>query len=199
MEHGKVVESGNHDQLMAKTGVYFSLVTLQSQDKKKDEEVAREGMNEEKPRSSVISRSSSRLSRKESLRQRASTRASSRASAFSNPIQSIKDAYEDVEKVDEFDEDNLPPTSTLRLMKLNSSEWPQLLLGSISAAVNGSVLPLAAWLISFILGYLSETDAEKKQDGIIKYCIGFVIIAFVQLLTQFLQGYLFGVSGKCLS
>ena len=43
MEHGKVVESGTHDQLMEKTGVYFSLVTLQSTEKKKENE------KEEKP------------------------------------------------------------------------------------------------------------------------------------------------------
>ena len=32
MEHGTVVETGDHDELMKKTGVYFSLVTLQSQE-----------------------------------------------------------------------------------------------------------------------------------------------------------------------
>ena len=84
-------------------------------------------------------------------------------------------------------------------MKLNSSEWPQLLFGSISAAINGCVLPICAWIISYILKFLGETDPEEKQRGIVSCCIGFVIIAFIQLATQFLQGYLFGVSGEKLT
>ena len=189
MEHGTVVERGTHDELMEKTGVYFSLVTLQSQDKKKDAEAAKKGMEaeEEKPRSRASSKASrksnSSFKRAESIR-----RASSRLSKASHPMDfsgtanAVRDSFKEVEdKIDEFDEDNLPPTSTGRLMKLNASEWPQLLFGSIAAAINGCVLPVCAWIISYILKFLGETDPVVKQEGIVSCCIGFVIIAFVQL------------------
>ena len=199
MEHGTVVESGTHDELMAKTGVYFSLVTLQSQDKKKDNEAAQASKKpmEEKKRSE--SRASSRAS---SIRR--SQRVSSRASRASMPMdlgQSAmiaKDAYAD-EEYDEFDEENLPPTSITRIMKLNSTEWPQLLFGSLAAFVNGSVLPICAWIISYILGFLGMPDQNDKKEGIAKSCIAFIVIAFIQLATQFFQGYLFGVSGERLT
>ena len=131
-------------------------------------------------------------------------RASSRLSRASHPMDLgstanvVKEAFEE-EKIDEFDEDNLPPTSTARLFKLNSAEWPQLLFGSIAAAVNGTVLPICAWIISFILEYLGETDQEEKRNGIINCCIAFFVIAIIQLVTQFFQGYLFGVSGERLT
>ena len=187
MEHGTIVERGTHDELMEKTGVYFSLVTLQSQDKKKDEEVAKKGMAEEEPRSRASSKASrksnSSFKRAESIR-RASSRLSkaSHPMDFSSSANAVRDSFKDAEdKIDEFDEDNLPPTSTGRLMKLNASEWPQLLFGSIAAAVNGCVLPVCAWIISYILKFLGETDPEVKQEGIVTCCIGFVIIAFIQL------------------
>ena len=74
----------------------------------------------------------------------------------------MKEAYEE-EKVDEYDEENLPPASTARLMKLNSSEWPQLLFGSLAAAVNGSVLPICAAIISFILEYLGYVEQSSRK------------------------------------
>ena len=84
-------------------------------------------------------------------------------------------------------------------MKLNASEWPQLLFGSLAAFVNGSVLPICALIISYILGFLGTPDQEQKREGIVKACILFIIIAFVQLATQFFQGYLFGISGERLT
>lgn len=199
MEHGTVVESGSHDELMKKTGVYFSLVTLQSESKKKDNEVALQSTSP----TSKVERSDS-VASKRSLARNSLSRASSRMSRASQPMDFgqmstvVKEAYEDG-GVDEYDEENLPATSTVRIMKLNASEWPQLLFGSLSAFINGSVLPICAWIISYILAYLGETDQVKKQEGIIRACIAFVVIAFIQLGTQFLQGYLFGISGERLT
>jgi ABC-type multidrug transport system fused ATPase/permease subunit len=127
----------------------------------------------------------------------------SRLSRISHPMSlndtsnAIKDAYAD--EIDEYDEENLPATSTTRIIKLNASEWPQLLFGSLAAFINGSVLPICAWIISYILGYLGEPDQTTKRDGILRACIVFILIAVIQLGTQFLQGYLFGISGERLT
>ena len=208
MEHGKVVETGSHDELMKKTGVYFSLVTLQSQDKKKDADAAAEKPAEKPVTPAKLVRADSRASSrasKRSISRNTRERASSRLSRASHPMDFassanvIKDAYAEEDKIDEFDEENLPPTSILRIMKLNSSEWPHLLFGSLAAFINGSVLPICALVISYILGFLGETDQQTKHDGILWSCVLFIIIAFVQLGTQFLQGYLFGISGERLT
>lgn len=43
VEHGKAVERGTHDELMQKTGVYFTLVTLQTTKKKKSDSNEEDG------------------------------------------------------------------------------------------------------------------------------------------------------------
>ena len=198
MQHGAVVETGDHDELMKKTGVYFSLVTLQSQDKKKDAEVAKKGMTESSEKEKV-----KEMSRNSSIRRsKRNSRASSRASRASMPMDLgssavvAKDAFSEV---DEFDEENLPPTDSMRILKLSSRDWPILLTGSIAATINGAVLPICALVISYILGFLGEPDVEKKTKGITNACFFFLGLAGVNLVSQFLQGYMFGFSGERLT
>jgi hypothetical protein len=75
MEHGKVVESGSHDELMAQTGVYFSLVTLQATDKKKPSPTEAEVA---KAKEAKLEREGSIASRKSIAKRNSKIRASSR-------------------------------------------------------------------------------------------------------------------------
>lgn len=53
----------------------------------------------------------------------------------------------------EDDEDErVEPAPVARILKYNRPEWPYMLLGSLGAAVNGSVNPIYAILFSQILG-----------------------------------------------
>ena len=47
------------------------------------------------------------------------------------------------------------PAPVLRVLRYNRPEWPYMLLGSLGAAVNGSVNPIYAILFSQILGVSS--------------------------------------------
>lgn len=49
-------------------------------------------------------------------------------------------------------EERVEPAPVARILKYNKSEWPYMLLGSIGAAINGSVNPIYAILFSQILG-----------------------------------------------
>jgi len=49
-------------------------------------------------------------------------------------------------------EEDVKPVSFTRILKYNASEWPYMVFGSLSAAVNGAVNPLYALLFSQILG-----------------------------------------------
>lgn len=49
-------------------------------------------------------------------------------------------------------EEEVEPAPVARILKYNQPEWPYMLLGSLGAAVNGSVNPIYAVLFSQILG-----------------------------------------------
>ena len=133
------------------------------------------------------------ISRNSSIRRsKRNSRASSRASRASMPMDLgssaavAKDAFSEV---DEFDEDNLPPTDSMRILKLSARDWPILLTGSIAATINGAVLPICALVISYILGFLGEPDVDTKTKGITDACFFFLGLAGVNLVSQFLQGW----------
>lgn len=46
----------------------------------------------------------------------------------------------------------IEPAPVARILKYNQAEWPYMLMGSLGAAVNGSVNPIYAVLFSQILG-----------------------------------------------
>ena len=53
---------------------------------------------------------------------------------------------------EEAPEQLVEPAPVLRVLRYNRPEWPYMLLGSLGAAVNGSVNPIYAILFSQILG-----------------------------------------------
>uniref|UniRef100_A0A8C8K4I4 Bile salt export pump n=1 Tax=Oncorhynchus tshawytscha TaxID=74940 RepID=A0A8C8K4I4_ONCTS len=160
-EHGRAVESGTHNDLLEKKGVYFTLVTLQNQG------------NDINP--------SEFQSRK--LRIWVEVK--------------LKDVSE--QACDTEAEERVEPAPVARILKYNKSEWPYMLLGSIGAAINGSVNPIYAILFSQILGTFSIRDLDEQRAQINGICILFCAVAVTSFFSQFLQGYAFGKSGELLT
>ncbi|XP_029461537.1 bile salt export pump isoform X2 [Rhinatrema bivittatum] len=215
-EHGRAVERGNHNELMERKGVYFTLVTLQSQGDRALSETARqmtedktiEEPNLEKVHSFI--RGSYRASLRASIRQRSRSQLSNvlpdpplaiagdHSDGVPHAIQYGKNTKAITEEHVE-EEEELDPAPLARILKYNAKEWPYMLVGSFGAAVNGSVSPLYALLFSQILGTFSlpdEMEQRKQIDGI---CVLFVLVGFVSFFTQFLQAYAFAKSGEQLT
>lgn len=53
---------------------------------------------------------------------------------------------------DEDSDEHEESAPVARILKYNQPEWPYMLLGSLGAAANGSVIPIYAILFSQILG-----------------------------------------------
>uniref|UniRef100_A0A668ALR7 ATP-binding cassette, sub-family B (MDR/TAP), member 11a n=1 Tax=Myripristis murdjan TaxID=586833 RepID=A0A668ALR7_9TELE len=88
-----------------------------------------------------------------------------------------------------------PPAAMTRILKYNQKEWPYMVLGSLGAAINGSVNPLYAILFSQILGvravYVAYiTCIQKTRLFTIRICV-YSILVF--------QGYAFSWSGELLT
>ncbi|XP_051565286.1 bile salt export pump isoform X3 [Myxocyprinus asiaticus] len=208
-EHGRAVERGTHSQLLDRKGVYFTLVTLQNQGKDPADDKSGKAATDmtiteedrfEKVRS--ISRGSYESSLRQSLRQRSQSRVSNSISdVISGKFKLHLDhfAMEDEEKNKKNKGEVIEKAPVARILKYNRPEWPYMLMGSIGAAINGSVNPIYALLFSQILGTFSIQDLDEQRRQINGICILFVVVGVVSFFSQFLQGYAFAKSGELLT
>uniref|UniRef100_A0A8C7K183 ATP-binding cassette, sub-family B (MDR/TAP), member 11a n=1 Tax=Oncorhynchus kisutch TaxID=8019 RepID=A0A8C7K183_ONCKI len=176
-EHGRAVESGTHNDLLEKKGVYFTLVTLQNQGNDMPSVKTNTGPDNETIEEEIL-QSFSRGSYESGLV----------TLLMINNDSSKEEAEERVE-----------PAPVARILKYNKSEWPYMLLGSIGAAINGSVNPIYAILFSQILGTFSIRDLDEQRAQINGICILFCAVAVTSFFSLFLQGYAFGKSGELLT
>ncbi|XDV29988.1 hypothetical protein PO909_033000 [Leuciscus waleckii] len=210
-EHGRAVERGTHNQLLDRKGVYFTLVTLQSQGKDANTdkpEIAEITSPEEDGLERVrsFSRGSYQSSLRRSLRQRSHSQMSNKIpDALSGKLEFHSDLFEMEEtqannKKGKGDaEEVIEPAPVARILKYNRPEWPYMLMGSLGAAINGSVNPIYALLFSEILGTFSIQDLDEQRRQINGICILFVVIGVLSFFSQFLQGYSFAKSGELLT
>ncbi|XP_067843433.1 bile salt export pump-like isoform X2 [Heptranchias perlo] len=207
-EHGRAVEQGNHAELLKRKGIYFTLVTLQSQGDSALNEKARQMAAIEEPTIEMqqsFRRGSYRASLRSSIRQRSTSQVSNIISDLSitgdvaSVVHHPSGYLDDEEKVMEEEDNNIEPAPVTRILKYNAAEWPYMLLGSLGAAVNGGVNPIYALLFSHILGTFSLQNEEEKRKQINSVCLFFVILGAVSFLTQFLQSYFFAKSGELLT
>ncbi|XP_035263466.1 bile salt export pump-like [Anguilla anguilla] len=213
-ERGRAVERGKHEELLDRKGVYFTLVTLQSQGDKALNEKARE-MAEEKEllevdpgKKNAFESGSYRASLRASIRQRSRSQLSNvipeaSISIAGEPVRPYSDSTvsSDIDKTNPIPEaqEKIEPAPVTRILKYNAPEWPYMVFGSIGAAVNGGVNPLYSLLFSQILGTFSMTDTVAQRDEINGICVLFVLIGVISFFTQILQGYAFSKSGELLT
>uniref|UniRef100_G3SXM2 Bile salt export pump n=1 Tax=Loxodonta africana TaxID=9785 RepID=G3SXM2_LOXAF len=203
-EHGMAVERGTHKELLEKKGVYFTLMTLQSQGNQVLHERVMQGKGATEDalleRRETFSRGSYRDSLRASIRQRSKSQLSQLVHEPPLTVLDHKSTYEEDRKgADILVEEEVEPAPVRRILKFNAPEWPYMLVGSVGAAVNGTVTPFYAFLFSEILGTFSIPDKEKQRAQINGVCLLFVAVGVVSFFTQFLQGYTFAKSGELLT
>uniref|UniRef100_A0A8D3BSH5 Bile salt export pump n=1 Tax=Scophthalmus maximus TaxID=52904 RepID=A0A8D3BSH5_SCOMX len=208
-EHGRAVERGKHNELLERKGVYFTLVTLQSQGDKALNEKARQlAEKEEEPESRSLSRAGSyRASLRSSIRQRSRSQLSNLIPESSVAIvgelgpraYAVSQADKSENAIPEEEEEVVEPAPVARILKYNIPEWPYMLFGTVGAAINGGVNPVYSLLFSQILATFSLTDPEVQKKEINGICLFFVMVGVVSFFTQMLQGYAFSKSGELLT
>ncbi|XP_062313920.1 LOW QUALITY PROTEIN: bile salt export pump [Osmerus eperlanus] len=213
-EHGRALERGTHSELLEKMGVYFTLVTLQNQGNDTAHVTAVSGPDSqaieeqvtEKVRS--FSRGSYESGLRRSLRRRSQTQLSNEfiPDAISSSLKMKSSQFSatiDLETAHsqepEAELERVEPAPVTRILKYNQPEWPYMLLGSLGAAINGSVNPIYAILFSQILGTFAIQDLNEQRRQIDGICVLFCGVAVTSFFSQFLQGYAFGKSGELLT
>ncbi|KAI4882015.1 hypothetical protein NFI96_000728 [Prochilodus magdalenae] len=214
-EHGRAVERGKHDELLDRKGVYFTLVTLQSQgDKalnKKAQEMAEKAAEDPDAENKSLSRAGSyRASLRASIHRRSRSQLSNVIPESSVPIagelgpRSYSQSYVSREAKEkdvllEDTEEEVEPAPVARILKYNAPEWPYMAFGSVGAAVNGGVNPVYSLLFSQILATFSMSDPVAQRKEINGICLFFVFVGLISFFTQILQGYSFSKSGELLT
>ncbi|KAM9305689.1 bile salt export pump-like [Gastrophryne carolinensis] len=198
---GRAVETGTHEELLKIQGVYFTLVTLQNQN------VTQEKSATEDPDSELtgtFNKGSYQDSFRRSIRQRTASQLSNLfpstlSGAMNGSLVMPSDFVINDQKKKKRKNKKENKSIVRRILQYNAPEWPYLSLGSVSAAVNGTLLPLYALLFSQILGTFSLPDVNEQRQEINGICVLFVIVAGLSLVFQFLQGFAFAKSGELLT
>uniref|UniRef100_A0A6I8NAV5 Bile salt export pump n=1 Tax=Ornithorhynchus anatinus TaxID=9258 RepID=A0A6I8NAV5_ORNAN len=156
-EHGKAVERGTHEELLKRKGVYFTLVTLQSQGdqelhKKTVQRRSKKGLEDKLETEQAFRRGSYQSSLRNSIRQRSQSQLSNLVPEPPFAVMEMLNPFEEDRKDTTFQEEEIEPAHVTRILKYNAPEWPYMLAGSLGASVNGAVTPLYALLFSQILG-----------------------------------------------
>nr|XP_004186266.4 ATP-dependent translocase ABCB1 isoform X1 [Taeniopygia guttata]XP_030120483.3 ATP-dependent translocase ABCB1 isoform X1 [Taeniopygia guttata]XP_030120484.3 ATP-dependent translocase ABCB1 isoform X1 [Taeniopygia guttata] len=195
-EGGVITELGNHAKLLEKKGIYYKLVNMQAVEaevpsSENYENVLPPSENYENVYS--VKNSEFEPESEESLTRglrRRSTRRSMKKPGEQN-------YSPDEEKTSPAEE--LPPASFLKIMKLNKTEWPYFVAGTLCAIINGGLQPAFAVIFSEIIGIFSETDKDvlRKQSNL--YSLLFLALGIISFFTFFFQGFTFGKAGEILT
>ncbi|KAE8278616.1 Bile salt export pump ATP-binding cassette sub-family B member 11 [Larimichthys crocea] len=206
-EHGRAVERGKHNDLLERKGVYFTLVTLQSQGDKALNEKARQMADKEEEAGRLSRAGSYRASLRASIRQRSRSQLSNLIPESSVPMAgelgprayAVSQADKSKNAIPEEEEEPVEPAPVARILKYNIPEWPYMLFGSFGAAINGGVNPVYSLLFSQILATFSVIDPVAQRKEIDSICLFFVMVGVVSFFTQMLQSYAFSKSGELLT
>ncbi|CAM5112321.1 unnamed protein product [Natator depressus] len=177
-ENGVITEQGTHHELMKTNGIYCKLVNMQT--------IGTEVQSEE-------AGTTTEVALKESIGnglRRRLTRKSTKKSEIQDDSLDVKIVQPD---------ENVPPVSFLKVMKLNKSEWPYFVVGTFSAIINGALQPAFAIIFSEIIGVFAEPDKTVLRNKSNLYSLLFLAIGIISFVTFFLQGFTFGKAGEILT
>ncbi|BBH08351.1 ABC transporter family protein [Prunus dulcis] len=171
---GCIIEIGSHNQLInCQNGHYAKLAKLQRQ-------FSCDNVDQERISVSSVTRSSAG---------RLSTARSSPASTFAKsplPLETSQHLSH-------------PPTSFYRLLSLNSPEWKQGLIGSLSAIAFGSVQPVYALTIGGMISAFFVQSHEEMRARIRTYSLIFSALSVISITLNLLQHYNFAYMGEQLT
>ncbi|CAO2617616.1 Multidrug resistance protein 2 [Lemmus lemmus] len=177
---GVIVEQGNHDELMKEKGIYFKLVMTQTtgNEIKLESEAYESQSDPDVPK----------LTSKEST-----------SPVMWKCTYGPQDQERRVSEKEAQDED-VPLVSFWRILKLNITEWPYLVVGVFCAVMSGCMQPVFAIVFSRIIGVFTRNDdPETKQQNCNLFSLLFLVMGMICFVTYFFQGFTFGKAGEILT
>jgi ABC-type multidrug transport system ATPase subunit len=150
MSKGEVLEVGQHDELIAKQGIYYGLVKAQELKTQKQEGEEEEDDDDD---SSVSTKPEHEVTVNADEKSHNLTRITTKASTIKSVAKTEKEILEETEA------ERLKQKMPLaRAFRMNSPEYLLIGIGTISAAVNGAIMPGFSIVFASILEAFSRTD-----------------------------------------
>ncbi|KAK8735750.1 hypothetical protein OTU49_005300 [Cherax quadricarinatus] len=187
---GKIVESGTHEDLMKIKSLYYNLVTAQisptelhKENKEMVSSVAKTAYDTE----SLTEISQDIMDDLANMAPTALVRSLSTRYSQRRRRASVKSEKNvDKNKIEEQEEEEEPfeSVSTLKILKMNSSEWPYIVGGVIGSAMQGTLS-------------IAEPDEARREADL--YALLFLVMGFIAAVSMFMQAYMFALSGELLT
>ncbi|KAI8143269.1 putative ABC transporter protein [Fennellomyces sp. T-0311] len=181
MSQGEIVERGNHNDLLARNGLYADLVRKQH--------IA---MRQDIGHSNITDDQSIIVQEDETI-----TRVLSRQFSFASSVEfsnSERQRYMQREK--KFKKSKSPFARVFREMR---PEWPLIAIGALGSALSGCAFPISSLLIGMLISLMIDPDAELQPGpmaGANLYSLMLVIVAIVALIGMTAQIGGFEVAGE---
>ncbi|XP_056169079.1 ABC transporter B family member 19 [Syzygium oleosum] len=187
IQQGQVVETGTHDELIAKAGAYASLIRFQEMVGNRD-----------------FSNPSTRRCRSSRLSHSLSTKSLSlRSGSLRNLSYSYSTGADGrIEMVSNAETERRNPAPDgyfCRLLKLNAPEWPYSIMGAAGSVLSGFIGPTFAIVMSNMIEvfyYRNPASMERKTKEYVFIYIGAGLYAVVAYL---IQHYFFSIMGENLT
>uniref|UniRef100_A0A8B9JY20 ATP-binding cassette, sub-family B (MDR/TAP), member 5 n=1 Tax=Astyanax mexicanus TaxID=7994 RepID=A0A8B9JY20_ASTMX len=190
---------GTHIELLSKKGVYYSLVMQQTAGRSADDEAADENVSEGESLDDLSDAEHSDDLMDVTTANGGFARSSLRRSISLRCKRSRSSSKSKSKRTNKAEKESVPDVPFSRILALNKSEWPYLLVGTLASFVGGGVYPAVAILFAKIIGVFSEPDPEVKRQKALMFSLLFLLVGAVAFLTFFFQGYMFGKSGEILT
>ncbi|TVU51173.1 hypothetical protein EJB05_02582 [Eragrostis curvula] len=184
MQSGAVTEQGSPNELIAKNGLYSSLVRLQqTTDSSSSSKEVGENCHSTSPAT-------------------AEQCSSSNTSKVVSPSPSRSTSMDEARDGDEsraVKPNKLPVPSLRRLLLLNAPEWKHGLVGGLSAFLSGAIQPVYAYGMGGVFSVYYLTDQGEIRDKVRMYALVFVALMMFSFLLNVGQHYSFSAMGEYLT
>ncbi|XP_068901227.1 ATP-dependent translocase ABCB1-like isoform X2 [Tenebrio molitor] len=169
VSEGKVIEEGNHAQLMAKKGAYHSLVVSQGLSETEDV------FTEDKEVLNGVVNNVAKVSE-------------------TAMIESTSE-----ENLDKDVQETTGGSSIISILKVNRPEWFYISVGCITSVITGSALPVYGLVFGDIIGVLADDNDSYVREQSNLFSLYFVIIGIITGVATFFQMYFFAIAGEKLT
>ncbi|XP_018426935.1 PREDICTED: multidrug resistance protein 1B-like [Nanorana parkeri] len=208
--NGVVVEQGTHDDLMKHKGVYYSLVMLQSYDKKEEAEINDDTEEDDVEDEGEMfeyedikgddgdvapdfqNHGNLEIIGRDNLHRRSSSRKLRRSTKRKSKAKKNETKEEAVQE-------DLPGFSLGKILALNKPEAGYIIIGVIAAAVSGGIYPTFAVIFGKVIGSFSITDENERSARTILLSLMFLALGVISLIVYIIMGFSFGISGENLT